>query len=42
MLIVKIDVGMYDPLGHFVYFDSHGGFSDENESKEKYDASNEF
>ena len=26
-------VGMYDPLGPFVYFDSYGGFSDESEGK---------
>ena len=24
---------MYDPLGHFVYFESHGGFSDESGRK---------
>ena len=24
-------VGMYDPIGHFVYFESHGGFSNEGE-----------
>jgi len=26
----KLLVEMYDPLGHFVYFDSHGGFRDES------------
>jgi len=26
-------VGMYDPLGHFVYFESHGGFSYESGRK---------
>ena len=24
---------MYDPLGHFLYFESHGGFSDESGRK---------
>ena len=28
-------VGMYDLIGHFVYFDSHGGLS--NEGKRKRD-----
>ncbi len=26
-------LGMYDPLGHFVYFESHGGLSNEGERK---------
>ena len=28
-ILVKKGVGMYDPLGHFVYIESHGGFRDE-------------
>ena len=26
-------VGMYDAIGHFVYFESHGGLSNEGERK---------
>jgi len=29
----SVYVGMYDPLGHFVYFKSHGGFSYESGRK---------